>query len=275
VASLLRARVGRVVVAMLDPNPRMQGQSLAALREAGVGVELGVCEAEAREMNLGFISRMTRARPWVRLKMAASLDGRTALADGTSKWITGPEARADGHKWRARACAVLTGYGTVINDDPELTVRAVETSRQPRRIVIDRHGQIPHGAKVLQGDPAWIVTAHEPAVPFPDGVEVIALPDGRGKVDLAGMLDELGRRRINELHVEAGAKLAGAMLGLKLVDELLLYFAPCLLGDDARGMFGLPPLNGLDERISLKIRDSTRIGDDWRVVARVLNGGAR
>ena len=269
VASLLRARIGRVFVAIEDPSPRMSGKSLQALRDAGVAVDVGPCGDEAREINLGFISRMTRGRPWVRVKMAASLDGRTALADGTSQWITGPEARADGHAWRARACAVLTGVGTVLQDDPQMTVRAVETPRQPRRVIVDRHAQTPRAAKILQGDPVWMFTADPPPVPFPAHVEVISLPDANRRVDLAAMMNELGKRQINELHVEAGAKLSGALLAQGLVDELLLYFAPCLLGGTARGMFGIPPLASLAERIALEITEWTRLGDDWRVLARV------
>ena len=269
VASLLRAKIGRVVAATADPNPRMTGESLSALRAAGVDVDSGVCEDDAREINIGYIRRMADGRPWVRIKMAASLDGRTALADGASQWITGPEARADGHAWRARACAVLTGIGTVLQDDPQMTVRAVATPRQPRRIIVDRHAQTPHGAKILQGDPVWIFTGDPPPTPFPPHVEAISLPDARRRVDLAAMLDELGRRQINELHVEAGAKLAGALLAQGLADELLLYFAPCLLGDHARGMFTLPPLASLDARIALDIREWTRLGDDWRLVARL------
>jgi diaminohydroxyphosphoribosylaminopyrimidine deaminase/5-amino-6-(5-phosphoribosylamino)uracil reductase len=286
VESLLRARIGRVVVATTDPNPRMSGKSVEALRRAGVIVDVGVCETEARELNIGFIRRMSRGRPWVRVKMAASLDGRTALANGASQWITGSEARADGHVWRARACAVLTGIGTVLQDDPELTVRAVETPRQPRRVIVDRHAQTPHTARILRGDPirhaqtpaaagspqadpVWIFTADPPQVPFPPHVEAISLPDATGKVDLPAMMDELGRRHINELHVEAGAKLAGMLIALGLVDEMLLYFAPCLLGDTARGMFGFPPLAGLDARIPLEIREWTKVGNDWRVIARI------
>lgn len=274
-AALLRARIGRVVVAMDDPNPRMAGSSLEVLRAAGVAVDHGVCADAARELNPGFISRMTRGRPWVRVKMAASLDGRTALADGTSQWITGPAARADGHAWRARACAVLTGIGTVLQDDPQLNVRAVETPRQPQRIVVDRHAQTPHSARILQGASTWIVVADQPAVPFPPNVDVIVLPNPEGKVDLKAMLDEFGRRGINELHVESGAKLAGTLLAMGLVDELLLYYAPCLLGDMARGMFGMPALASLAERVALEVREWTRVGEDWRVVARVVQSGSR
>ena len=269
VESLLRAKIGRVVAATADPNPLISGKSMNALRQSGVAVETGVCETEAREINSGFIRRMTHGLPWVRVKMAASLDGRTALADGTSQWITGPEARADGHEWRARACAVLTGIGTVLQDDPQLTVRAVETPRQPRRVIVDRHAQTPRTARILQGDPVWIFTADRPQVPFPPQVETISLPDANGRVDLTAMMDELGRRHINELHVEAGAKLAGSLLAQGLVDELLLYFAPCLLGDTARGMFGFPPLASLAARIPLDVREWTRLGEDWRVIARI------
>lgn len=270
VESLQKARIGRVVVACEDPNPLVSGQSIATLRQAGVTVDVGAAQAEAREINAGFFSRMTRGRPWVRVKMAASLDGRTALADGTSQWITGPEARADGHRWRARACAVLTGIGTVLQDDPRMTVRGVDTPRQPRRVIVDRHAQTPHSAQILQGDPVWIFTADTPPVPFPPQVEAISLPDAGRRVDLLAMMQELGRRHINELHVEAGAKLTGVLLALGLVDELLLYFAPCLLGDTARGMFGFPSLANLESRIQLDLGGWTRLGEDWRVLARVV-----
>ena len=269
VESLLRAKIGRVVAATIDPNPLVSGESMNALRRSGVAVATGACESEAREINIGFIRRMTHGRPWVRVKMAASLDGRMALADGTSQWITGAEARADGHAWRARACAVLTGIGTVLQDDPQLTVRAVDTPRQPRRIIVDRHAHTPRTAKILQGDPVWIFTADRPTIQFPPQVEAINLPDANGRVDLAAMMDELGRRQINELHVEAGAKLAGSLLAQGLVDEVLLYFAPCLLGDTARGMFALPPLASLDGRIALEIREWVRLGEDWRATARI------
>ena len=272
VESLLRARIGRVVVAVLDPSPAMSGQSMEMLRAAGVAVVSGVCEEAGREMNLGFFSRITRGRPWVRVKMAASLDGRTALANGQSQWITGTEARADGHAWRARACAVMTGIGTVLQDDPHLTVRDVSTSRQPQRIVVDRHAQTPRTANILQGDPLWIFTAKSSVPAFPANVEEIRMPDGNDRVDLEAMMNELGRRRINELHVEAGARLSGTLIEHGLVDELLLYFAPCLLGDDARGMFSLAPLQDLKTRVGLDIGEWAKIGRDWRVVARVAHG---
>jgi diaminohydroxyphosphoribosylaminopyrimidine deaminase/5-amino-6-(5-phosphoribosylamino)uracil reductase len=273
--SLIAARIGRVVVATLDPNPHMSGAAIETLRVAGIEVDVGILEDEAKERIRGFASRMTRGRPWVRVKMAASLDGRTALADGTSQWITGPAARADGHAWRARACAVMTGIGTVLHDDPALNVRAVETARQPRRIVVDRHGTSPPGARIFAGtDAVWMFSAMPPSTRFPSHVETIVLADASGRVDLTAMMMELGRRRVNELHVEGGAKLAGALLAHGLVDELLLYYAPCLLGDDARGMFGLPALDSLDARIPLDVRDVRRIGDDWRIVAVVSPASA-
>jgi diaminohydroxyphosphoribosylaminopyrimidine deaminase/5-amino-6-(5-phosphoribosylamino)uracil reductase len=275
VASIVRARIARVVVAATDPNPQMAGASLAMLQAHGVTVESGVCEREARDQNEGFASRMTRGRPWVRVKMAASLDGRTALADGTSQWITGAEARADGHAWRARACALLTGVGTVLQDDPQMTVRAVATPRQPRRIVVDRHGQTRSTAKIFSGtDAVWVFVAERPRERWPANVEPILLPDPNGRVDLARMMEELGRRRINELHVESGTRLAGALLADGLVDELLLYYAPCLLGDGARGMFTLKALASLDARVRLDVRTIARLGDDWRIIARVLPSGA-
>jgi diaminohydroxyphosphoribosylaminopyrimidine deaminase/5-amino-6-(5-phosphoribosylamino)uracil reductase len=270
VASLTRAGIRRVVVGALDPSPRMSGASLELLKASGIAVDAGEGADEAREQNLGFFSRMTRGRPWVRIKLAASLDGRTALADGTSQWITGEAARNDGHSWRARACAVLTGAGTVLQDDPALTVRAIETPRHPRRIVVDRHAQAPASARIFAGDdPVWVFAASPPQSPLPRNVEVIVLRDRDGRVDFPAMMQELGRRRINELHVEAGSKLAGALIAAGFVDELLLYFAPCLLGDAARGMFAFPSLATLNERVRLDIRSVVRIGDDWRVIARL------
>ncbi len=192
--AVLAAGVGRVVAAMADPNPEA-ADGAARLRAAGIAVDVGLFADEARELNIGFVSRVTRGRPWVRMKAAASLDGRTALASGASQWITGEAARADGHRWRARACAILTGIGTVRQDDPQLTVRAIATPRQPRRIVIDRHGETPPSAKVLAGDGALVVTAGERNPLWPSGVEVLALPDAARRVDLAALMHALGRAR--------------------------------------------------------------------------------
>lgn len=269
--ALVRAGLGRVVAAMLDPNPLVAGQGLAKLEAAGIAVTTGLLADEAYELNIGFFSRMVRGKPWVRMKTAASLDGMTALHNGQSQWITGPEARADGHAWRARACAILTGIGTVMADDPQLTVRGIDTPRQPRRIVVDSRLDISVDARILAGGGTWIVAA----VPNPEkeaqlralGAEVIMLPNAAGKVDLPALMLELGRRQINELHVEAGAKLNGSLLRESCVDELLVYLAPTLLGD-AQGMFALPALTDLDRKIALQFHQVKQIGNDVRILAR-------
>ena len=267
--ALREAGIARVVAAMRDPSTTA-GHGADALAASGVAVDTGLLEAEARELNVGWIKRLRDGRPWVRVKIAASLDGRTALAGGESQWITGPEARADGHLWRARSCAILTGIGTVLHDDPQLTVRAVKTTRQPIKVVVDRHGELPATARLLAGAPVLIFSAEAPRVSWPGDVETIVLRGPDGRVDLPAMLVQLGQRGVNELHVEAGAKLNGALLGAGLVDEVLLYFAPCLLGDPARGMFELPaPMAHLSDRVSLRIQSAERIGEDWRVVARL------
>jgi diaminohydroxyphosphoribosylaminopyrimidine deaminase/5-amino-6-(5-phosphoribosylamino)uracil reductase len=267
--ALLAAGVARVVAAMRDPNT-LAGGGAAKLEATGIAVQTGLLENEARELNIGWIKRLTDRRPWVRVKIAASLDGRTALASGESQWITGEAARADGHRWRARACAILTGIGTVMQDDPRLTVRAVETPRQPLKIVIDRHGELSADARVLESGPVLVFSAEAPRVAWPSHVENVVLRGADGRVDLERMLALLAEREINELHVEGGAKLNGALLGAGRVDELLLYVAPCLLGDPARGMFERPtPLARLVERAPLDIRSIERVGEDWRVLARV------
>lgn len=265
--ALAGAGIARVVAAMRDPNP-VAARGAERLAAAGVRFEHGLLESEARELNIGFVSRVTRGRPWVRMKIAATLDGRTALANGKSQWITGAEARRDGHLWRARACALLTGIGTVRADDPRLTVREVDTPRQPLRVVVDSRLETPPGARVLEGGNVLLFhgdTANKP----PPGVEAVALPDPRGKVDLRAMLAELGRRGVNELHVEAGFKLNGSLVREGCVDELLIYQSPSVLGDSAQGMFDLPPVAALDERVRLTIRSIDRIGDDLRILARL------
>lgn len=269
--ALVRSRVARVVVAVTDPNPLVAGQGIAKLEAAGIHVTSGVLEDEAREMNIGFFSRMQRGRPWVRMKTAASLDGMTALHNGESQWITGDEARADGHHWRARACAVLTGIGTVIEDDPQLTVRAIDTPRQPRRIVIDSRLQISPHARVLEGGGTWIVAAQsqpEKEKMLRDaGHEVILLPNAAGKVELPALMQELGKREINEVHVEAGFKLNGSLIREGCTDELLVYLAPALLGD-AQRMFNLPALESLQQKKTLAFHDVKQIGADLRILAR-------
>ncbi len=270
--AVLAAGVARVVAAMPDPHAGHGGGG-ERLRGAGVRVELGLLGDEALALNAGFVSRLARERPWVRTKLAASLDGRTALASGESRWITGSAARADGHTWRARACAILTGVGTVLHDDPQLTVRDVKTARQPLRVIVDRRADTPPVARVLQGEPTLVVTAGTRNPAWPATTQWMALPDGAGRVDLAGVLRMLAAREVNEVHVEAGAKLNGALLQAGLIDELLIYVAPSLLGDPARGMFEFAqPLAALAQRVSLEWRSIDRVGDALRILARVRPG---
>jgi len=273
--ALIAAGVARVVAAMKDPNPQVAGRGLAALQAAGIETACGLLEREARELNIGFVSRMTRGRPWLRLKAAASLDGKTALNNGESQWITGPDARRDGQRWRARACAILTGIGTVKDDDPQLNVREVDTPRQPLRIIVDSRLETPLNASILQGGGPVLVAGAvadgaKMAALRAAGAEVVILPNAEGKVDLAELLMELGRRGANEIHAEAGFKLNGSLLRAGLVDELLLYLAPCLLGHAAAGLFNLPELERLDGKQSLQIRDLRQIGADIRLLARPL-----
>ena len=271
--ALIAAGVTRVVAAMRDPNPLVAGNGLAMLQAAGIETACGLLENEARELNIGFVARMTRGRPWLRLKAAASLDGKTALNNGISQWITGPEARRDGHRWRARACAILTGIGTVRDDDPQLSVREVDTPRQPLRVVVDSKLEIPLTAKILRGGPVLVAAAVDDEkranLLRATGAEVVVLPNPHGKVELSGLLEELGRRGINEVHVEAGFKLNGSLLREGLVDELLLYLAPCLIGHDASGLFNLPELASLDGKHRLQVRDLRQIGEDIRLIARL------
>lgn len=274
--ALIGAGVSRVVAAMQDPNPQVAGRGLARIAEAGIVSECGLLEVEARELNIGFASRMTRGRPWLRMKVAASLDGKTALENGNSQWITGPAARQDGHRWRARACAILSGMGTVREDDPRLNVRGVDTSRQPLKVIVDSRLELSLRAKVLDDGGVIVATAstdHMKAEALRHlGVEVLLLPDVDGRVDLSALLHELGRRGINELHVEGGFRLNGALLEAGLVDELLLYLAPCLIGDAARGMFNLPALVSLDGKQRLNIQDARTVGSDLRILARLERG---
>ena len=305
--ALIDAGVARVLVAMEDPNPLVAGRGLDRLREAGIEVRCGLLADEARELNLGFVSRMTRGLPWVRLKVAASLDGRTALPDGRSQWITGAAARADGHAWRARACAILTGIGTVRDDDPRLTVRDLPESdgaqigqavgqsvgqsmeqsiRQPLRVLVDSRLEVEPSAKLVRA--GGLLLAHALSEdwlamgPLADkarllqdhGVELwssstssSASTSSPGKVDLGALLAELGRRGVNELHVEAGAGLNGSFIREARVDELLLYLAPALLGD-SRAMFNLEPPEALESAKRLYFHEMVKLGDDLRILAR-------
>ena len=274
--AVIAAGIARVVAAMRDPNPLVAGRGLDMLRGVGIETACGVLEHEARELNIGFVSRMTRGRPWLRLKAAASLDGKTALDNGTSQWITGPDARRDGHAWRARACAILTGIGTVRDDDPQLTVRDVDTPRQPLRVVVDSRLETPPSARILDGArngaPVLIACASEDAARAAAlrarGAELLVLPNAAGKVELPALFGELARRGINEVHAEAGLKLNGSLLREDCVDELLLYLAPCLIGDAAQGLFNLPALESLAARRTLAIRDIPALVCDLRLLAR-------
>ncbi len=270
--ALRAAGVARVVAAMQDPNPLVAGKGLAELGASSIDVSSGLMETEARELNIGFVSRMTRGRPWLRLKVAASLDGKTALNNGTSQWITGADARRDAHAWRARSCAILTGIGTVRDDDPRLTVRDVETTRQPLRVVVDSRLDLPLTAKLLDGGNVLIAAAvhdeEKTAALGRRGAEVVVVPGAHGKVDLPALLLELGQRGINEVLGEAGFKLNGSLMREGCVDELLIYQAPILLGDAARGMFDLPELTELSGKKELDLRELRRIGNDLRFLAR-------
>ncbi len=275
--ALAAAGIGEVVAALADPNPLVNGLGFARLQAAGVTVRLGPGAEQARELNLGFFSRMLRRRPWVRMKIAASLDGKTALDNGQSQWITSEQARADGQHWRARACAVLTGIGTVRDDNPRLDVRLESAQRQPRLVVVDSRLETPPDARLFDARrPVAIYAASAPALRADAlqarGAQLTLLPGGsettRDKVDLAAMLDDLARMETNEVHVEAGHKLNGSLLREGLVDELLVYLAPRLIGA-GRPMAAFGPLVALSESLPLEFLSSTMIGPDLRLLARL------
>jgi diaminohydroxyphosphoribosylaminopyrimidine deaminase/5-amino-6-(5-phosphoribosylamino)uracil reductase len=265
-----------VIAAMSDPNPLVAGKGLERLKAAGIDVRCGLLESEAQALNRGFVSRMTRGFPWVRMKIAASLDGKTALPHGQSQWITGPLARADGHHWRAQACAILTGVGTVKEDDPSLNVREVKTERQPWRIIVDSKLETPLNARVLgnlNASGVILVCASLDSQESQDkaklfealGIEVIAMANTNGKVDLPKLFIYLAKERhMNEIHVESGFKLNGSLLREDCVDELLLYYAPFFMGDGI-GMANTSPLNALDQRRDWQIIDQTLFGSDLRL----------
>ena len=275
--ALIAAGITRVVASLADPNPLVSGQGFARLRAAGIEVSVGEGAQESFELNIGFFSRMVRKTPWVRMKMAASLDGTTALPNGESQWITSSAARADGHAWRARACAVLTGIGTVLEDNPRLDVRDVATPRQPHVVVVDSQLQTPPDARLfIAGRACYIYCASSNDTAFQErkqaleskGAVVVELPNAQNKVDLSAMLADLAAKGVNELHVEAGTKLNGSFIREGLVDEMLVYLAPCMLGEGlAMAHFG--PLTLLNQGLSLDFKSVEKIGPDVRILARV------
>ncbi len=272
--ALIAAGVVRVVAAMQDANPLVAGQGLEKLRAAGIAVECGLMDVPARELNAGFIKRMTQGLPLVRSKIAMSLDGRTALRNGASQWITGPAARKDGHHWRARSCAVLTGIETVLADDAQLTVREVETSRQPLRVVLDSQLRMPLTASILQGGNVLVYAAvretEKIAALEQAGAKVEVLPDSSGRVDVKACLKDLASRGCNEVLVEAGRTLNGSLLEAGLIDELLVYMAPQLLGDAARGMAAMGELVSLAQRVNLAWLDVRQVGPELRLRAQIF-----
>ncbi len=300
--ALIEAKIAKVVIALLDPNPLVSGKGVKLLQKAGIEVEVLQNDhpqaLAAKELMIGFFSRMMRKTPWVRLKIAASLDGKTALSNGQSQWITSGEARDDGHAWRARAGAILTGVGTVLADDPRLDVRAVPTQRQPNVVIVDSALRIPLSAKIFtinniatqavntQARRIFIYTKSDDLAKRialeNQGATVIVLPDSKsfdtsGKVDLTAMMHDLAKREINELHVEAGATLNGALISAGLVDEFLIYLAPKLLGgNDAngRGMANFAPLADLTHSLPLDFVSVAKVGPDVRLLARVTGRDA-
>ena len=271
--ALIAAGIKKVVASIADPNPLVSGRGFERLRAAGIEVEIGPGAAESRELNIGFFSRMIRKTPWVRMKIAASLDGQTALLNGQSQWITSDAARADGHAWRARACAVLTGIGTVLKDQPRLDVRLVATPRQPHLVVVDSRLDTPLDAPLFIAGRAVFIYAAVPNALKQQALEargatVVYLPDANGKVDLRAMLLDLAHREINELHVEAGYKLNGSLVRANLVDEFVVYLAPKLLGQGS-GMADFGPLAALSDAVELAFMSTEILGPDLRIVARV------
>ena len=276
--ALVAAGVGRVEIAVGDPNPQVNGQGTARIAAAGIAIAHAPADIalRARELNIGFFSRMERGRPWVRMKIAASLDGRTALPNGASQWITGADARADGHAFRKRAGAVLTGIGTLLADDASLDVRLVETAQQPLRCVVDARLDTPPTARLFEAaSPVILFTASTDAARRAAlearGAEIVDVPACDGRVDLQAVLDQLAARHVNELHIEAGARLNGALLQTGRVDELLLYLAPTLLGT-GRDMAALGPFESLAQGLAFDFHDAARVGDDLRILARSRRG---
>ena len=269
VEALIRAKVARVIFAIGDPNPDVNGNGLQRLQQAGIEVQSGLMAEQAEELNQGFLKRMRQGRPWVRIKLAQSMDGHIALENGSSQWISGAESRADVQNWRARSDAILTGVGTVLADDPSLNVRNNKEARQPARIIVDSQWRTPVEALLLTlPGPVLIAGLDEKPVPGAlreSGADCVGFPSIEGRVDLKALLHELARREFNEIQVEAGATLCGSLIQQGLVDELLIYQAPIILGGAAVSPFALPILDNMDDRVHLEWVDSRRIGKDLRL----------
>ena len=278
--ALIEAGISTVYVAMQDPNPLVAGKGIQRLRDAGIEVKVGLLESRARQLNEGFIKRMEGGFPFVRVKMAMSLDGRTAMASGDSKWVTGADARMDVQRMRARSSAILTGIGTVLADDPSLNVRlqadelgVQKEVRQPLRVILDTEGRLSADAKLLNLEGQVLLLTADKSKLFEHPnllVEEVALK--QGKLDLHEVMQILAKHEVNDIHVEAGSVLCGALLSENLVDEIVIYMASHLMGDDAQGLFSLPAIKNMQERINLKIEDIRAVGDDWRITAKpILN----
>ncbi|MFZ9496417.1 MAG: bifunctional diaminohydroxyphosphoribosylaminopyrimidine deaminase/5-amino-6-(5-phosphoribosylamino)uracil reductase RibD [Candidatus Methylopumilus sp.] len=268
VDALIKAKVKKVFIAMQDPNPLVSGQGIQKLKEASIEVEVGVMETQAQQLNMGFVSRMTKKLPYVRAKLAVSIDGKTALHNGKSQWITGDAARADAQYWRASSCAIVTGIGTVLSDNPKLSVRLYENARQPLRVVVDSELKIPLDAHILHEKPLLIVYANDKQKKLPQlealGIECTQIDDS-GKVDLVALIKMLAEREMNEVWIEAGEGLNGAFLKAHLIDELMIYYAPVILGSEAKGMFTLPAYEDLENKITTTLIDHRWVGQDLRM----------
>ncbi|HDY84789.1 hypothetical protein LCGC14_0565870 [marine sediment metagenome] len=269
--TLINAGVRRVFIAMMDPNPRVAGSGIAKLEAAGIATTVGILEQQAEKLNIGFCQRMRTGRPYIRSKIAMSVDGRTAMASGESKWITGSAARQDVQQLRARSSAILTGIGTILADNPALSVRPEawypqQTIRQPLRVVVDSQLRMPDDAKIFE-DNAQVLIATSSAIKAVSHAEVCHLPSINNQIDLAALMTELAQREINEVMVEAGSQLNGALLAAGLIDELVIYMAPKIMGDGAKGIFHLPDFTSMADNIDLQITDIRPVGDDWRITA--------
>ena len=267
--AIVQAKVARVVIAMEDPNPAVNGEGIQTLRDAGIQVDIGIGHADVSRLNRGFIRRMTTSRPFVFAKTAASFDARSAMANGESQWITGESARKDVQKLRALSCAIVTGVGTVIADDPSLNVRLPDTHRQPLRVILDSGLRTPVDAKILNAPGQVLIcttednTGHELA--GREGVEVLHCAGREGRIDVGAVLDELGRRGMNNVMIEAGPSLIGSMIAENLLDEVVVYMAPDLLGSDAKGMFNIDHLTSINDKIRAQFKDVKVVGRDLKI----------